>query len=175
MDMTVQEIKQRIDREQGRSLPVHNERPRYLQAREASPGGQLAGLGAVGEAIGEIDARQLAQGLGWFSVALGVAEVAAPQWVASLVGVEDSRDSRALLSAFGVREIANGLAILAQPHNPLWVQTRIAGDVADLTVLGIAFGGAKNDQARVGAAIAAVVGVTALDVLCSLQLAGRRG
>lgn len=172
MEMTVQEIKQRVAADQ-RSIPVYNERPRAPEGRAASsrlpgPLGNISGVD-----LGGIDARQLALGLGWFSIALGLAEVAAPQWVAQLAGVEESRDSRALISAFGVREIANGLAILAQPDNPLWVQTRVAGDALDLASLGIAYGGAKNDQARVGAALVAVAGIAALDVLCSLQLAGR--
>jgi hypothetical protein len=170
MEMTVQDIKQRIGRGEEQSLPVYNERPRYLARPENTSRSPLDNLGA----LGDIDGRQLALGLGWFSIALGVAEVAAPQLVAQLVGVEESRDSRALISAFGVREIANGLAILAQPENPLWVQTRIGGDIADLSALGIAFGGAKNDQAKIGAAMAAVAGITALDVLGSLLLTGRK-
>jgi hypothetical protein len=169
MEMTVQDIKERIGSAEEQSVPVANERPRYLERRAAQDGGQLAGMGA----LGNVDARQLALGLGWFSIALGLAEVAAPQMVAGLVGVEESRDSRALISAFGVREIANGLAILSQPDNPLWVQTRIGGDLADLAALGIAFGGAKNDQTKIGAAMAAVAGVTALDILCSFALTAR--
>jgi hypothetical protein len=150
------------------SLPIHNvptpsRTDRYTR-------GHRPGSGS-----GSIDTKQLALGLGWFSIVLGLAEVTAPQGVAKMVGVEVSRDSRALISAFGVREIANGLAILAQPDNPLWVQARVGGDAVDLTALSIAFGGAKNDQPRVGAAMAAVAGITALDLLCSLQLAGRKG
>jgi hypothetical protein len=169
MEMTVQDIKQRIGSSDEKTLPVYNERPRYLERPEVAGGGARAG---VGDALANIDARQLAVGLGWFSIALGLAEVAAPQWVAELAGIEVSRDSRAVISAFGAREIANGLAILAQPENALWVQTRVGGDIADLTALGLALGGAKNDQTRVGAAIAAVAGITLLDVLCSLRLAG---
>ncbi len=121
MEMTVQEIKQRVAADQ-RSVPVYNERPRAPEGRAASSGlpGPLGNISGVD--LGAIDAGQLALGLGWFGIALGLAEVAAPQWVAQVAGVEASRDSRALISAFGVREIANGLAILAQPDNPLWVQ-----------------------------------------------------
>jgi hypothetical protein len=147
-------------------VPVYNAPPASRAAEHEDHGGRI-------EMLGGIEARQLAQGLGWFSIALGVAEVAAPQWVAGLAGVEDSRDSRGLISAYGVREIANGLAILAQPDNPFWVQTRIGGDLLDLASLGMAYGGANNEQVKLRAALAAVAGVTALDVLCSLQLAGR--
>jgi hypothetical protein len=160
-------------REQGRSregvqtqVAVHNERVAYHTNRHEMDRRQ-------DRIPGNFDARQLAQGLGWFSVALGLAEVAAPQWVAELVGVEVSRDSRALISVFAVREIATGLAILAQPENPLWVQARVGGDAVDLAMLGIAFGGAKNDQPKIGAAMAAVAGIAALDLFTSVQLAGR--
>jgi hypothetical protein len=168
MQMTVQEIKQRIDHTEQRTLPVYNERPRYLEEREAQQGGPLQGVSA----LANMDARRLSLGLGWFSIGLGLAQVAAPQLVAQLSGIEDSRDSRSVMSALGLREIANGLAILAQPQNPLWLQTRIAGDVMDLALLGIAFGGQKNDQAKVAAAIGAVAGIAALDVLGSIQLSG---
>jgi hypothetical protein len=159
--------------EQGRSveegwvsLPVHNvpmpvRADRYTRARRPDSGS------------GSIDAKQFALGLGWFSIALGLAEVAAPQTVAEMVGVEVSRDSRALISTFGVREIANGLAILAQPENPIWMQSRVGGDVVDLAALSIAFGGAKNEQTKVGAAMAVVAGIAALDILCSLQLSAK--
>jgi hypothetical protein len=169
MQMTVQEIKQRIDHEEQKTVPVYNERPRYLEERETQPSGPLQRI----EALANIDARQLSLGLGWFSIGLGLAQVAAPQLVAQLSGIEDSRDSRSLMSALGLREIANGLAILAQPQNPLWLQTRSAGDVMDLALLGIAFGGQKNDQVKVATAIAAVAGITALDVLGSVQLGGQ--
>jgi hypothetical protein len=43
----------------------------------------------------------------------------------------------------------------------------------DLALLGIAFGGQKNDQVKVATAIAAVAGITALDVLGSVQLGGQ--
>lgn len=122
--------------------------------------------------LSSLDPQQLAVGLGWFSIALGVAQVAAPQVMTQLLGLEESRNSQTIMSALGLREIANGIAILAQPDNPLWLQTRVAGDMMDLALLGAAMNSSKNDSGKVGAALAAVVGVTALDVLASMQLSG---
>ena len=119
-----------------------------------------------------VDPQQLAVGLGWFSIALGIAQVAAPQMMTQLIGLVESRNSQTVMSALGLREIVNGVAILAQPDNPLWVQTRVAGDMMDLAMLATAMASSKNDSAKVGAALAAIVGVTALDVLASFQLSG---
>ena len=127
---------------------------------------------ALQNPLAGVDAQQLAVGLGWFSIALGIAQVAAPQMMTQLIGLEESRNSQTVMSALGLREIANGVAILAQPDNPLWVQTRVAGDMMDLAMLATAMASSKNDSAKVGAALAAVVGVTALDVLASFQLSG---
>src|SRR5690348_7605409 len=81
----------------------------------------------------------LAKGLGWFSVGLGLAELAAPASVARVIGVGDDDDARTLLRTYGVREIANGVAILGSgAHDPEWLWTRVAGDVLDLATMGAA-------------------------------------
>lgn len=165
-------------------LPVHNERQPDRsfgrqggglpqQAQQAVQGMQqgLQGMGDnLNQAVGQVDGRQLAQALGWFSIGLGVAQVAAPQMVAEFIGIGDSPDTRLTMSAFGLREIANGLAILAQPDNPVWVQTRVAGDVMDLAALSMASSQPDNDQGRLKMALGAVAGITALDALCSWLL-----
>ena len=73
--------------------------------------------------------------LGYFSLALGLAEVAAPRRVAQLIGVKDSAHTRAWLCALGLRELASGVSILARQNSatPLW--SRVVGDVVDLNGL----------------------------------------
>jgi len=114
--------------------------------------------------------HQLAQALGWFSVGLGLAELAAPGSVARLIGVPDNEQTRGTLRLLGLREMTSGIGILTQPRPAGWVWSRVAGDVMDLSLLGSALttGDARKD--RVAAATAAVAGVTALDLLCSDQL-----
>src|SRR5215212_5657277 len=103
----------------------------------------------------------MAEGLGWFSIALGVAEFLAPRTVGRLIGVE----SRAgLMRLMGLREIISGVGILTQRNSAAWVRSRVAGDAIDLSMLASSLVSSDNDRTRVAAATAAVVGVTALDV-----------
>jgi uncharacterized membrane protein len=115
-------------------------------------------------------ARQLANGLGWFSIGLGVAELVAPGQIQKLMGIRDRGVRRNVLRAYGVREIAAGVGILVLPGKSGWMWTRVAGDLVDLATLGSAFGQRDARLARLAAATVAVAGVTALDVLCSAQL-----
>jgi uncharacterized membrane protein len=111
--------------------------------------------------------EQLALGLGWFSVGLGLAELVAPQSVARLIGMPNA--SPAVLRAFGVREIGAGLAILNEPDRATWLWSRVAGDAVDLSYLASGLN-RENDNNKVSIAMAAVLGVTALDLICAQQL-----
>jgi uncharacterized membrane protein len=113
--------------------------------------------------------EQLALGLGLFSIGLGLAEILAPRGVARLVGLPAGTNP-ATLQGFGMREIGNGLAILAQPDRPAWLWSRVGGDALDLAYLASGMNHETADQRRLGAAIAAVLGVTALDAACAVQL-----
>ncbi len=113
----------------------------------------------------------LAEGLGWFSVGLGLAEITAPQGLATLIGVElDGRRGRTLMRALGAREIAAGLGILSGRRRTAWMWSRVLGDAIDLALLGSAMSSSRNQRARVSAATMAVVGVTAVDVLTAARL-----
>jgi uncharacterized membrane protein len=70
------------------------------------------------------------------------------------------------LRALGVREIASGVGLLAQPQRPMWLWTRLAGDAMDLTLLGMAFGTHRSHRGRLATATGAVGLVTALDLIC---------
>ena len=117
-----------------------------------------------------MDEKRLANALGWFSIGLGLAEVAAPGSVARLVGVRDDDRNRWTLRAMGVREVVSGVGILAQPRPAGWVWGRVGGDMLDLAYLGTALSSNRARRGRVTAAMAAVAGVTALDVLCAQRL-----
>src|SRR4051812_27071837 len=67
--------------------------------------GQLAGGKQV-----QLPVQKIAQGLGWFSIALGLAETLMPYSLARLIGV---RPRPALMWSCGVRELAAGVGILA--------------------------------------------------------------
>ena len=101
-------------------------------------------------------AEQLAVGLGWFSIGLGLAELTAPDAVARFIGLRDDSTTTSVLRAFGAREIGNGLAILMQPGNPTWLWSRVGGDALDLASLASAARHEVVDRERVGVAAAAV-------------------
>lgn len=111
----------------------------------------------------------LARGLGWFGIGLGMMELAAPRRLARFLGL-DEHD--ALIRVLGLREIASGIGILGQPRPTAGIWSRVGGDVIDLSLLGAALG-ASSRRGRVVASLAAVGGVTALDVLAGDRLARR--
>jgi uncharacterized membrane protein len=119
--------------------------------------------------------ERLAIGLGWFSVGLGLAKLAAPRAVAQLIGVRPDSEALSVLRTFGAREIATGVAILSEPDRAAWLWGRVGGDAVDLLSLMQAD---KTHPGRTAAASAAVLGVAAFDVICAQQLsetASRRG
>lgn len=105
-----------------------------------------------------------ARGLGWFSIALGVAQIAAPRKVGRFVGLTNHAG---LMRLIGLREVATGIGILSQPRPTGWLWGRVSGDAIDLALLGTALATGQSSKTRVAAATAAVAGVTALDVACS--------
>jgi uncharacterized membrane protein len=121
------------------------------------------------------DAERVARGLGWLSIGLGLAQIAAPRGVARMIGVDDDETNRNTVFAIGVRELASGVGILTRerPAGPVW--TRVGGDVMDLALLGRALRSEHAQRNRVAAATAAVVGVTILDVLTGRGLARDSG
>lgn len=118
--------------------------------------------------------KRLAKGLGWFSVGLGLAELLAPESVASIAGV--SKKHTGLIRLYGLREIASGIAIFSgkAPAEALW--SRVAGDALDLASLGVALTAPDAKRGKIAFATASVLGVTALDLICAQQLSqGNRG
>jgi hypothetical protein len=113
-------------------------------------------------------ARRLAQGLGWFSIGLGLAEVLAPKTLARWLGMPESKP---ILQAYGVREISTGIAILTSKNPQPWVWGRVAGDGLDLATLASGYSKPDANKANISLAIAAVVGATLLDVVCAQSLA----
>lgn len=119
----------------------------------------------------ETSAEGLAQGLGWFSIGLGVAELVAPHQLARFLGMEGRDD---LIRTYGVREVVTGVGILSQEDPTPWMWARVGGDALDLGTLAMGLGRDNPQRTNVGLAMAAVAGVTALDVYCARALAGER-
>jgi hypothetical protein len=112
-------------------------------------------------------ADALARGLGWFSIALGVAEVVAPGALARALGM---RGQERLIRAYGIREIATGIGVLGSNDPTPWIWGRVGGDGLDLATLAVGLKRTNPQRDNVGIAIAAVAGVTVLDTICAQML-----
>jgi uncharacterized membrane protein len=111
--------------------------------------------------------RFLVNGLGLFSIGLGLAEVIAPKQFAKLVGMDRQLG---LIRAMGVRELSSGAGLLSQRASHQWAWSRVGGDLVDLALLGAAARTAKKTRPRLAITAAAIAGVTALDWYCSHRL-----
>lgn len=111
---------------------------------------------------GATPAKQAGLGLGVFSIALGAAELIATRKLARTLGV-DHRTGRTTLRLFGAREVMAGAGLLAAPAHSALMWNRVAGDMMDLTALGLAarHGGRKGAIAK---ATAFVIGAALIDV-----------
>jgi uncharacterized membrane protein len=126
-----------------------------------------------GRSNGSRQPQQLARALGWVSLGIGFSELLLPRRLGNAIGVNAPPG---LLRALGLREIASGVSILArQRPGPGALQMRVAGDAIDLGLLAAAWLAPRSERARLASATAAVVGVTALDVLASRRLSAAPG
>ena len=109
---------------------------------------------------------QLAKGLGLFSLVLGTVELAAGRRISRALGI----GSPWLVRFCGAREVVAGLGVLTKPDlaGPVW--SRVAGDAMDLSVLAMALGSHNRHRHNAAWATLAVVGATALDVVCAASL-----
>lgn len=121
---------------------------------------------------GKAKMNQLAKGLGWFSIGLGLAEILTPKRLSRWIGMGD--DHPTLLPMLGMREMAAGIGILRNEQPAGWLWARVAGDMMDLAVLGSGYTSERAERDRLSAATAAVIGVTALDILCAQELGSGR-
>lgn len=118
--------------------------------------------------------EQLAIGLGWFSIGLGIAEILAPDSLARLIGVRDDERTRKVLRAFGAREIGTGIAILRGGPDAASLWGRVGGDALDLWTMTKALDDPHTDRTRLFSAIGAVAGVTAIDAIAANGLSQTR-
>ncbi|WP_424536763.1 SRPBCC family protein [Sphaerisporangium viridialbum] len=117
----------------------------------------------------------LASALGWASLGLGSAQLAAPGSIIRLIGLDDSALARGMVRLVGVRELFHAAVLLGSRRPAPWVWTRVAGDAMDLTALGRAIANREGRRRRrVTAVTAAVAGLTALDLYIAMRANRRR-
>ena len=98
-----------------------------------------------------VAAKRIGLGLGYFSIALGLLEVAAPGRLARWLGLERSSAARKTLFAFGLRELAAGGMLLRGPAVSTNAWNRVIGDVIEAGALALAFRGSTRPRAMAGA------------------------
>ena len=117
-----------------------------------------------------------ARALGWASIGIGLAELAATKQVEDLLGIDDTRERRGVLRAMGVREILSGASILIhdEPNTGLrtGVWSRVAGDALDTALLAKAATVTKK-PIQFGIVSAMVMGIGLADFLCARKLSSK--
>jgi len=111
---------------------------------------------------------QAAKGLGVFSMAVGLTQLMAPNWLGMKAGVGAHPT---LTRICGARELASGIGVLSgrKPAPALWA--RVAGDVIDIGLLGMAlFKSAR--RGRVALMLGVVLGASLLDLIYARRLQG---
>src|SRR5690349_17961012 len=129
-----------------------------------------SGIRGVVAGFGPSDMTQMVKALGWFSLGLGLTQLIAPRQVAQMIGLPGDDDEQTILRLIGLREIVSGVGILAQAEPTPWLWSRVGGDAMDLALLYAAMNSPRASKDRVTAATIAVLGITAADLLGSLNL-----
>ena len=147
-------------------------RPRAFDPTQATPGDippRPSWDPATEQRVG--DGEALSNVVGWLSLGLGITQTAVPERIGAALGMEDWSE---LIRAYGIRNAATGMGILAQRHPTPWLWARVAGDALDLVTLATRTGPDNPRRGAVTALMAGVAGLTLLDVVCGIQL-GRNG
>lgn len=113
----------------------------------------------------------MAQGLGWFSIGLGVTELLAAGPLARALGMDGKEG---MIRAFGAREIIAGMTCLSvSKQTGVW--SRVGGDGLDIAALLPHYSDENPKKGNVMIALAAVAGVTLLDIAAAKGLGARHG
>ena len=105
--------------------------------------------------------RSPARALGWFSIGLGLAELAMPRRMARIAGAPNMPT---LTRAFGVREIGTGIGILTSKDPSPWLWGRVAGDALDVATVGAGLV-TRGRPLRTLTSVAMLLGVAYVDMM----------
>ena len=130
-------------------------------------------LDMVPERLRDTTDAEFGRGLGWASIAIGLTEVLAPRQVENMMGLEDTPDRRGTIRILGVRELCHGIGILTETEATERMRTgvwaRVAGDVLDSALLGVA---AMKTKKPFSFAVVTgmVLAIGLADLLCAKRL-----
>ncbi|HEX4894208.1 MAG TPA: hypothetical protein VFV47_13050 [Hyphomicrobiaceae bacterium] len=109
-------------------------------------------------------ADRLTRALGWFSIGLGLTQLLSPRSVTRRLGM---RGAEPMTRLCGAREITSGLLALSIDRK-LGLWSRLAGDAFDIAALVPATSRYNPRRGNAKLALAAVVGITALDAIAAI-------
>jgi hypothetical protein len=101
-----------------------------------------------------VDKHGLAWALGWVSIGVGLAIVAAPAPLMKAIGLGDRPNSGRFL---GVRDLVLGTGLLRGQNTAAWCRARGIADAMDVALIvgGAATGAFRKDRAPIGIATGA--------------------
>ena len=115
---------------------------------------------------------EIAKGLGYFSIGLGLAEIVAPGAICRAAGIAGQEG---VVRAYGAREIATGVAIVAS-HDPTpWIWGRVSGDALDIATVATTPSNGRDREDRRWWTIGGLIAVTALDAFTAKCLSAEKG
>ena len=113
--------------------------------------------------------KEFATGLGFASLAIGLSEVLMPRKLEKSMGIHNSVNT-GILRVMGIREILQGVDILAHDDPTPGIWARVFGDVLDTALLGIAATKTRK-PASFATIFVSVMGIGLLDMICAGRLA----
>lgn len=108
--------------------------------------------------------RRARTAMGWFSLGLGTLQLLGPDVVNKLCGLPAGRPRRTTQRLIGGRELAAACGLLTTPQRAAWMKARVAGDITDIALLTRSLRSSTH-RSRTSLALAAIVGVTAVDLV----------
>jgi hypothetical protein len=116
-----------------------------------------------------MDEKRLARALGWVSIGVGLAAVAAPGPLMKALGLGD----RPTLGRFlGVRDLVLGAGLLRAQNTAAWCRARGIADALDVALIigGATTGAFRRDRAPIG--VASGASFSALSIWLARRLEG---
>jgi hypothetical protein len=150
---------------------------RAQDRRSTADGTHLSEKRLIGQNLRQgvtlMDYKKVSLGLGFFSIGLGLVEVAAPGRLSRWLGV-GNKGARRVIALFGARELVAGAMLLRGPAVSTNMWNRVFGDAMDLAALGVAFTRSDRRPAVTGA-LGFVAGAALLDAVTARGLARQTG
>jgi len=123
--------------------------------------------------VPEFSDAEGARALGWASLAIAATELAVPQKVEELLGLDPDRERQGVIRMMGVRELGHGLAILTEtePNKTMAraVASRVIGDVLDTVLLAKAATQTRQ-PVKFAAVAASVLAIGVADMIMAARL-----